>query len=138
MLHDWQSQGSERLLALMMMLGSGAFMCFALVERLFFLPRIRHKENDPNSPELMEDARMTRNEGVNYDGPRAQRVVSSGGDFAGPDGLDPVPSPVQPPHYPYLAEKEAESPPPPAEDEHELHTDLHSALSDPFFGGDKK
>ena len=87
-LHDWQSQGSERLLALMMMLGSGAFMCFALVERLFFLPRIHHKENDANSPELMEIGRMARNEGVNYDGPRTSPIVSSGGDFAGPDGLD--------------------------------------------------
>ena len=143
-LHDWQSQGSERLLALMMMLGSGAFMCFALVERMFFLPRIHHKENDPNSPELMEVGRMARNEGVNYDGPRTSPIVSSSGDSAGPDGLDPVPSlissPVQPPHYPYLAEKEAESPPPPPpeEDDPALHADLHSALSDPFFGGDKK
>ena len=138
-LHDWQSQGSERLLALMMMLGSGAFMCFALVERLFFLPRIHQKENDANSPELMEIGRMARNEGVNYDGPRTSPIVSSGGDFAGPDGLDPIPSPVQPPHYPYLAEKEAESPPPPPdEDDPALHADLHSALSDPFFDGDKK
>ena len=89
-LHDWQSQGSERLLALMMMLGSGAFMCFALVERMFFLPRIHQKENDPNSPELMEVKGMSRNEGVNYDGPRTSPIVSSSGSSDGPDGLDPI------------------------------------------------
>ena len=59
-LHDWQSQGSERLLALMMMLGSGAFMCFALVERLFFLP--------PHPPE------GKRRQFPRIDGDRADRA----------------------------------------------------------------
>ena len=62
-----------RIAALLMMLGAGAFMCFAIVERIFFLPRIMRPENRANSPELVRDSRTSRHSEVNYDGPRVPR-----------------------------------------------------------------
>ena len=137
-----------RLAALLMMLGSAAFLCFAAVERMFFLPRLRRPEDRSDSAELLDAAKTPRNENINYDGPQVSRGAGPAPEFSGPDGLDPVPpppgfhSPGPAASAPADADSAAEpSPPHPEphpEDDHESRAELHSALSDSFFGGEKK
>ena len=143
-LYDWQEGGeNERMLALLLMFGAGIFMCFAMVERLFFIPRIRGRQDPADAVEMSSIGDISRNETVNYDGPRRPPVGATGAGAAeaGPDGLDPVP----PPREDYYDEADAEMAAAEAraemdaEEERQARAELESALSDPFFSdGDKK
>ena len=160
-LYDAREGGEyARIAALLMMLGAGAFMCFAIVERIFFLPRIMRPENRANSPELVQDPHTPRHSEVNYDGPRIPRTQPQTDASLGPDGLDPVAPPQHayqpppPPTPPPPTHPTSPTPPPsaharaehdpesdhehPDEDEHDAHqrqAEMESTLSDPFFGG---
>ena len=133
--------------ALLMMLGSAAFMCFAVVERMFFLPRIRRREDRSDSAEWVESAKTARNESINYDGPQVPRAASHNPNLSGSDGLDPV-IPPRPSHPSHPSHPAHATPAPPehagaepeqgGEDDHEARVEMESTLSDPFFGGDKK
>ena len=131
-----------RIASLLLMLGSGAFMCFAVVERIFFLPRIMRPENRANSPELVRDSRTSRHSEVNYDGPRVPRPQTQPDTSLGPDGLDPVSPPQHtPPPPPTPTPTAPPEPSPPDEDPHEARqrqAEIQSALSDPFFGNGKR
>ena len=145
-LYDARDGGEyARIASLLLMLGSGAFMCFAVVERIFFLPRIMRPENRANSPELVRDSRTSRHSEVNYDGPRVPRPQTQPDTSLGPDGLDPVPprqtqhQPPPPPPTPHTTAPP--EPSPPDEDPHEARqrqAEIQSALSDPFFGNGKR
>ena len=136
-LYDWQEGGeNERMLALLMMFGSGIFLCFAAVERVFFIPRIRGRQDPADAVEMANIGDVSRNESVNYDGPRRPPVGATGAGAAesGPDGLDPVPPPRHDAYYDEAemeaAEARAEME---AEDERQARAEMESALSDPFF-----
>ena len=138
-LYDWQEGGeNERILALLMMFGAGIFLCFALVERMFFIPRIRGRQDPADAVEMANIGDVARNESVNYDGPRTapRNAMGAGTNIShdGPDGLDPVPSPRHFHHDETAAaadlEMDLEADP---EDDHEARAELESALSDPFF-----
>ena len=152
-LYDARAGGDgARIVALMMMLVAAAFLCFAVVERMFFLPRLRRKEDPADPVEHLAAASTPRHADINYDGPQTPRGAGQNTDFSGPDGLDPVPPPrhAQPPDpraaassasassapaHPEAKQEEAEPHP---EDEHESRAELESTLSDSFFGSGKK
>lgn len=138
-----------RIAALLMMLGSAFFLCCAVVERIFFLPRLM-KRRDPADDIGVPDApQNNRHDGINYAGPRVPRAFSQD-PHHGPDGLDPIPSSEQ--YYvesghPGGAEtggsrgeiegvvnSGSESG---SEDDHVFHEEMKSTLTDPFFSGGK-
>ena len=149
--YDAQHGGDgARLVSLLMMLGSAFFLCCAIVERLFFFPRLRRR-GDPADHVSMPDApKHDRNEGINYEGPRVPRAFAQD-PHHGPDGLDPV----RPPEQYYAPDDEGESgaglgvaaesgvesggesgAESEAEDERVFHEEMKTTLTDPFFSGD--
>ena len=148
-LYDARAGGDgARIAALIMMFGSAAFLCFAVVERMFFLPRLRRKEDPADPAEHLAAASTPRHEDINYDGPQTPRGAGRNTDFSGPDGLDPSPPPrhaqppdpraAAPPAPPAPAHPEPKKEEPHPEDDHESRVELESTLSDSFFGSDKK
>ena len=138
--------GNFNVAGLLMMLGSGFFMCFAVVERVFFLPRLSGR-HDPAEDIASPDAPANERHGqVHYQGPRIPRAFSQDPhqQSMGPDGLDPVPQPEQyydPADYadsahPHAAGGGAE-PEANEEDDSAFHEELKTTLTDPFFSGDK-